>query len=198
MRPYPAGKDYYQILRIDKDATFEEIHKAFRTLARRYHPDITAEDLKFAEEKFKEISEAYNVLANPEKRAVYDQLHGYDIYRAMKRGIVHEHPWWDDEVFIYQDDSSTKRVKSPFSFVRTQHYYEEDPFIEMSYKIIHVHPKKKLSLIWRIKTRIKTLFSFFIPSRRERGSATSTAGSDASYNRDVKSEPHKIKTKSKD
>ncbi len=66
-------KDYYATLGISRDATAEEIKKAFRKLARQYHPDV-ATDKKAAEEKFKEINEANEVLSDPEKRKKYDQL----------------------------------------------------------------------------------------------------------------------------
>ena len=66
-----AGKDYYKILGVSKDASPEEIKKAYRKLALKYHPDRTKGD-KAAEEKFKEINEAYAVLSDPEKRKEYD------------------------------------------------------------------------------------------------------------------------------
>jgi curved DNA-binding protein len=66
-------KDYYQILGVARDASDEEIKKAFRKLARKYHPDV-ASDKKSAEAKFKELNEANEVLSDPVKRKKYDQL----------------------------------------------------------------------------------------------------------------------------
>jgi molecular chaperone DnaJ len=68
-------KDYYGILGVKKSATPEEVRKAFRKLARKYHPDVNPGD-KSAEEKFKQMSEANDVLSDPKKRKIYDQL-GY-------------------------------------------------------------------------------------------------------------------------
>ena len=66
-------KDYYKVLGVDKNATTEEIKKAYRNLAKKYHPDKNPGD-KAAEEKFKEINEANEVLSDSEKRAKYEQL----------------------------------------------------------------------------------------------------------------------------
>src|SRR5438094_4747989 len=68
-------KDYYEILGVKKSASTEDIRKAFRKLARKYHPDVNPGD-KRAEEKFKALSEANDVLSDPKKRKIYDQL-GY-------------------------------------------------------------------------------------------------------------------------
>lgn len=65
-------KDYYKVMGIARDASQDEVKRAYRKLARKYHPDVSKE--KDAEEKFKELQEAHEVLKDPEKRAAYDQL----------------------------------------------------------------------------------------------------------------------------
>src|SRR5574340_425882 len=69
-------KDYYGTLGVKKSASADDIRKAFRKAARKYHPDVNPGDKK-AEEKFKEISEANDVLSDEKKRKVYDQLGFY-------------------------------------------------------------------------------------------------------------------------
>ena len=69
-------KDYYAILGVKKTASADDIRKAFRKLARKYHPDVNPGD-KSAEEKFKTLSEANDVLSDPKKRKIYDQVGFY-------------------------------------------------------------------------------------------------------------------------
>jgi len=71
---YKMAKDYYQILGVPKNASDEEIKKAYRKLAMQYHPDRNPGKEKWANEKFKEINEAYGVIGDPQKRGQYDQF----------------------------------------------------------------------------------------------------------------------------
>ena len=84
-------KDYYKILGVEKDANEKEIKKAFRKLARQHHPDVNPDDPK-AEERFKEINEAYEVLSDPDKRGKYDRL-GSDWRSWQRSGQPGDFDW---------------------------------------------------------------------------------------------------------
>ena len=71
-------RDYYEVLGVDKNATDEELKKAYRKLAKKYHPDANPDNKKEAEAKFKEVNEAYEVLSDSQKRKMYDQF-GHDL-----------------------------------------------------------------------------------------------------------------------
>ncbi|MDJ0955386.1 MAG: DnaJ C-terminal domain-containing protein [Arenicellales bacterium] len=93
-------KDYYKTLGVDQDATQDQIKQAYRRLARKYHPDVSKE--KDAEEQFKAVGEAYEVLKDPEKRAAYDQLGNQ--WQAGQE--FHPPPNWDAGFEFSGDDAS--------------------------------------------------------------------------------------------
>lgn len=102
-----AKRDYYEILGVQKSASLEEIKKAYRELALRYHPDrVPQEQKKEAEEKFKEISEAYAVLSDAQKRALYDQ-YGHS-------GIDQRYAY--EDIFKGADFNSVFQGMSDFGF----------------------------------------------------------------------------------
>lgn len=84
-------KDYYKILGVERSASEEDIRKAYRKLAKQYHPDYNPNN-KQAEERFKEINEAYEVLSDPKKRAHYDRL-GADYSQWQRRGAPGDFNW---------------------------------------------------------------------------------------------------------
>ncbi len=94
MRP---DVDFYEVLGVDRNASQQEIRKAYRRLARKYHPDVNPGD-KAAEQKYKEISQAYEVLSNPEKRKQYDRF-GRQWQQAQAAGQPGAQ---DFRTFVYQ------------------------------------------------------------------------------------------------
>ncbi|KAJ3688434.1 hypothetical protein LUZ61_017598 [Rhynchospora tenuis] len=86
------GVDYYNVLKVNRNATEEDLKKAYRRLAMKWHPDKNPkEDIKIAEAKFKRISEAYEVLSDPQKRAIYDQ-YGEEGLKGMPPPDSHSGP----------------------------------------------------------------------------------------------------------
>lgn len=91
-------RDYYEVLGVSKDATPDEIKKAYRSLAKKHHPDVSSEPKEVAEAKFKEISEAYEVLSDADKRNRYDQYGHAGVDQSFGAGGF----TWDD--FTHGDD----------------------------------------------------------------------------------------------
>lgn len=125
-------KDYYQVLGVDKKATQDEIKKAYRKLALKYHPDKNPGN-KNAEEKFKEISEANEVLADPEKRKQYDKLgsnwkqyqqHGFDQgpFGAGGRGRTYSYGGGTGGAEFFGDSGFSDFFESFFGRGAGQHY----------------------------------------------------------------------------
>ncbi len=92
-----AEKNYYKVLGISEEASQEEIKKAFRQLARKYHPDVNQGN-KEVEEKFKEINEAFQILSNPQKKAQYDQ-YGSSAFSAEDIADFKSHGFNFDDLF---------------------------------------------------------------------------------------------------
>jgi len=101
-------KDYYAVMGVKNDATQDEIKRAYRKLARKYHPDVSQE--ADSEEKFKELGEAYEVLKDPEKRSAYDQLGAQ--WQAGQE--FHPPPGWDAG-FEFSDQGGASPDMGDFS-----------------------------------------------------------------------------------
>ena len=93
-------REYYEVLGVTKDATPDEIRRAYRALAKKYHPDVTDLSKEEAEAKFKEVSEAYEVLSDSEKKKLYDQYGHAGVNSQFGNGGFS----WDD--FTHADDIS--------------------------------------------------------------------------------------------
>ncbi len=101
-------KDYYEIMGVDRNATQDEIKRAYRKLARKYHPDVNSDP--DAETRFQELGEAYEVLKDPEKRAAYDQLG-----KNWQSGQDFRPPPGWDEGFAFHGGGYTEADPSQFS-----------------------------------------------------------------------------------
>src|SRR3954464_15474594 len=96
-----AKRDYYEILAVERTATDEEIKKAYRKLAIKYHPDKNPGD-KTAEEQFKELGEAYEALSDPQKRAAYDQ-YGHAAFDRRAGGFARGGAGFHDPFEIFRE-----------------------------------------------------------------------------------------------
>jgi curved DNA-binding protein len=113
-------KDYYQVMGVARDASQDDIKRAYRKLARKYHPDVSKE--ANAEDRFKEVQEAYEVLKDPEKRAAYDQL-GQN-WRAGQD--FRPPPDWGQDFEFSRGPSGTEDAR--FSEFFSSLFGEESPF----------------------------------------------------------------------
>ena len=97
-----AGKDYYRILGVKRDASEQEIKRAYRRLARKHHPDVNSGD-KSAEAKFKEINEAYEVLSDKEKRQAYDRFGDQFAKAGGRRSTVRDFSQGGAQRFYFEE-----------------------------------------------------------------------------------------------
>lgn len=141
-------KDYYEILGVSRNATKEEIKQAYRRLAKKYHPDMNPENRKEAEEKFKEISEAYEVLMDDEKRRLYD-LYGHEgVYQKFGpsgfdwQHFTHADEWRD--IFGSSFD--------PFDFLKR--FFEEETIFDIWEKPTRERKRKAVGGNIRVKMRL--------------------------------------------
>ncbi len=124
-----AEKDYYKILGVNKNDSSDEIKKAFRQLARKYHPDVNPD--KDAEEKFKEINEAFQVLGNPEKKSQYDQIGSSAFTQEDLRGFRSQR-FNFDELFR---DFGFGDIFDIFNHRRNERYEEYEEGADLRYDL---------------------------------------------------------------
>ena len=117
-------RDYYEVLGVSKDATEKDIKKAYRKLAFKWHPDKNPDNKKEAEEKFKEVNEAYSVLSDPEKRRQYD-MGGFD-FESFGFGDGFD----PMEIFksFFGKHSGNKKGGDPFGFGFDDDFFGDDDF----------------------------------------------------------------------
>jgi len=128
------AKDYYEILGIPKNATAKQIRDAYRKLSRKWHPDVNPGN-KEAEEKFKEISNAYDVLGNEEKRKLYDEFGEEGLRPGFKPEAEREYRRWEG--------AQAGRERTAEAFGRFHSY--EDLLVTCSITAGEVFPMPRLS-----------------------------------------------------
>lgn len=141
-------KNYYQILQVDQNASDEIIEKAYKTLAKKYHPDTQSEDKKdYAEKIFKQINEAYETLSNPEKRKKYNQLIGQNTI-----SIEEYNKLYNENQNLQNELNNTFNSNLNYQGLNYKHDYNKN----YSNKDYNISPKTSL------EGKILNLFSFIL------------------------------------
>lgn len=165
-------KNYYEILEVDVHASQEIIEKAFKVLAKRYHPDTQSEDKKeWAEAKFKELNEAYEVLSNKDARAKYDIELDYDknsVLEAMCAKNNHlQHLVEELQNELEYVRAQNSNISHNQFNIENKNYaeYENAPryiYSKTPNSNYNTTPKEKIVYYAKKKNLLKDLFSFFI------------------------------------
>ncbi|MCD2502520.1 DnaJ domain-containing protein [Clostridium sp. NSJ-145] len=114
-------KDYYDILGIPINASEQEVKNAYRILAKKYHPDLNKENTTFYEKKFKQVSEAYDVLKDNDKREKYDKL--YNIYYSINIDNNYDK---EDKIDNFENEQKTKSKHCSQNYKEKTSGYEND------------------------------------------------------------------------
>lgn len=161
------NKNYYQILQIDRNASPEIIEKAYKTLAKKYHPDLQEEtNKKYSEEILKQINEAYEILSNPEKKLSYDQtLENNIISQKEYEEILRQNQILKSELQNRQNMSNT--IEPENNNVSQEHYYTNSEPDSQNYS---QHYQNQLQYQEDIqKARQKAYYDAYIQDLKNRG-----------------------------
>ena len=147
-------KNYYEILEVNEHASYDTIHKIYKILAKKYHPDLQKEPQNKAyEEKFKELAEAYEILSNEEKREKYDeQLKSIKDSEQAKTVHLEDYEQLRNYCMQLENDLSIYQKNSPH-FEQVQ---------EQAYRDAYIHTLKNLGYNVRHKRTFKQSFKSFM------------------------------------
>jgi len=172
-------KNYYEILEVNETASEETINKVYKFLAKKYHPDVNPENKEFAEAKFKEISEAYEILSNSEKRASYDielkefkdsqnPTVNYEDYQNLKNYCIE----LENKINYLQQDNLNIKNNSKIYSENNYNNYEENntnytnqaynDAINQAYNDAYINTLKNLGYKIRYKKTFKDYCKGFI------------------------------------
>ena len=167
-------KNYYDELEVSRNASQEVINRAYKVLAKKYHPDTTTEDKNIAEEKFKQISEAYETLSNEQKRKEYDK--NLDISNPQVdvedyNKLVHDNQVLANEVINLRSKvnnvSNTSRVNQNINNTSQQYYNNTVPQNNYYNEQPNIHyTRRKITYLdilkFRVKHFIKSIIAFIL------------------------------------
>ena len=168
-------KNYYDILEINKNASQEIVEKAYKTLAKKYHPDLQDDILKKdAEIKMKEINEAYNIISNPDKRKLYDEelkkdeaLKKIAEYNSYQKNI--ENIKKQNQNYMQTELDNLKKQNEEYNRKKQEELYrfeqEKKQAIQKAYYDAYIQDLKSRGYKIRYKKTLKDYFRIFITIR---------------------------------